>query len=212
MNFSQNKPTASEKMYQNPILEFLSLSNPKLMIVFHLALSFLILYLGYWYYAQIPVIQMVLCFLLGVMFWSLAEYLMHRYIFHFISSKKFVKAIHYAVHGYHHKVPHDYRRLFMPPVPAFLLLGLFFSIFYVFLGKYTFYFHPGFEIGYLAYSLIHYSIHRRVHKNKLLQKIWVHHAAHHYKFPEKAYGVSSPFWDIIFGTMPPIDEEQKSQE
>jgi len=28
------------------------------------------------------------------------------------------------------------------------------------------------------------------------------HAIHHYKYPEKAFGVSSPLWDFVFGTLP----------
>ena len=32
--------------------------------------------------------------------------------------------------------------------------------------------------------------------------LWANHAVHHYKDQTKAYGVSSPFWDYVFGTMP----------
>jgi len=31
---------------------------------------------------------------------------------------------------------------------------------------------------------------------------WANHAVHHYKDQTKAYGVSSPLWDYVFGTMP----------
>ena len=35
-----------------------------------------------------------------------------------------------------------------------------------------------------------------------LKTLWVHHAIHHYKDDTRAYGVSSPLWDWILGTMP----------
>ncbi|MDZ7659917.1 sterol desaturase family protein [Fodinibius sp.] len=30
-----------------------------------------------------------------------------------------------------------------------------------------------------------------------------HHTLHHYKYPDKAFGVSTTLWDRVFGTMPP---------
>ncbi|MGB3618930.1 MAG: sterol desaturase family protein, partial [Catalinimonas sp.] len=32
--------------------------------------------------------------------------------------------------------------------------------------------------------------------------LWVHHSIHHFKDDERAFGVSSPLWDWVFGTMP----------
>jgi sterol desaturase/sphingolipid hydroxylase (fatty acid hydroxylase superfamily) len=29
-----------------------------------------------------------------------------------------------------------------------------------------------------------------------------HHMHHHFQTPDKRYGVSSPLWDYVFGTMP----------
>lgn len=196
------KNKKKESMYQNRFLEILSISNPKVIVPFHLIISSSLFYTGYQLARESPLWEMVLFFMLGFLVWSLAEYLLHRYVFHFVRENRIIRAFHYAMHGYHHKVPHDDKHLFMPPVPAFVLLTLFFGIFYLFLGQNTWFFLPGFEIGYLMYSMIHYVIHRKVPKNRFLNKLWVHHATHHYKQSDKAFGVSSMFWDRVFGTMP----------
>ena len=192
------------RMYDNPLMELLSQSGPKLMITFHLMLISAQIYNGF-HTAQLNIdnslIFLCFVFLSGVIVWSLAEYLLHRKLFHLKGSSNMMKAFHYTLHGYHHKNPSDANRLFMPPIPALLFLSVFFGFFYLFIGKFVWIFLPGFELGYLMYSFIHYSIHTRK-APKLLQPLWHHHILHHYKLPEKAYGVSSRFWDRVFRTLP----------
>lgn len=196
------KTEEPKRMFKNPVLELLSRSGPKMMITFHLILASCLVYTGYQLTENPLVWKIAVYFFAGMATWTLAEYVMHRYVFHFINDNKFVKAFHFAMHGYHHEVPHDYNRLFMPPVPALLFLSLFFGIFYLIIGKAAWFFLPGFEIGYLLYSVVHYTVHTRVPKNKFLHSLWLHHANHHYKYPEKAFGVSSQLWDKVFNTMP----------
>lgn len=190
------------QMYQNPIMELLSYSSPQMMIPFHLTLIFAMLYLGYSIHFINEIWVAVLIFVVGFFFWTFAEYVLHRWVFHYISESKIVQNFHYAVHGYHHSVPRDANRLFMPPVPAFLILALFFGFFYIFMGEGAYFFLPGFELGYLVYSLFHYFIHTKK-PPKRWKKLWRHHSLHHYQYPNLAFGVSNTFWDRVFGTMPP---------
>jgi sterol desaturase/sphingolipid hydroxylase (fatty acid hydroxylase superfamily) len=72
-------------------------------------------------------------------------------------------------------------------------------------------FFPGFVSGYLAYGMIHYSMHAfRPPKNRL-RFLWEYHNRHHYIDDEKGFGVSSPFWDIIFGTYPEMRKKRKTE-
>jgi sterol desaturase/sphingolipid hydroxylase (fatty acid hydroxylase superfamily) len=45
-------------------------------------------------------------------------------------------------------------------------------------------------------------------------KFWLaiknHHIKHHFQAPDKGYGVSSPLWDLIFGTTFKDKKEQKT--
>lgn len=192
-----------KRMYRNPVLEFLTLSSPGVMIGFHLLGASLLIYAGTRFAPFIEPRFAVVLFIAGFFSWSLAEYLLHRYVFHFIKDNKLVAAVHFAVHGYHHQEPTDSRRLFMPPVPAAILLSIFWGIFYLAIGPHVWYFLPGFELGYLVYSLVHYSMHTKKAPSALLKPLWKHHALHHYKYPDRCFGVSSRLWDRIFGTMPP---------
>ncbi|MFA7272405.1 MAG: sterol desaturase family protein [Crocinitomicaceae bacterium] len=190
-----------QRMYENPILELLSLSGPKMMIVFHLIVATLSILFGNKIMYGFPIGRQFLLFFSGILVWTFTEYVMHRYVFHWVGKSKAGKAFHYAMHGYHHDHPTDYNRLFMPPVPAILLLSLFFGLFYIFLGPKAWYFTPGFEIGYLLYSLVHYAVHTKM-KFRFLIPLSLHHDIHHFRHSDKAYGVSSRFWDRVFGTLP----------
>ena len=146
-------------------------------------------------------------FIFGVLFWTLAEYLLHRFVFHWITEAKWSQRFHFILHGSHHNYPRDKGRLLMPPVPGLILASFLFFVFYcVFwllgISQLTFGFFPGFFSGYLMYSFVH----RAIHVNrppKRFKHIWHHHNLHHFKYPNKAFGVSSIFWDKVFGTMPP---------
>jgi sterol desaturase/sphingolipid hydroxylase (fatty acid hydroxylase superfamily) len=190
----------SYKMFENRWLELLSLSSPKLMIPFHLLLIFTQCVIGKMT-CNYSAIQIFITFISGIFFWSLAEYFLHRHLFHLKHDHPWLKAFHFAMHGYHHEVPHDTNRLFMPPVPALLFLSLFWLLFYGFVGNGVWFFLPGFELGYLLYSFVHYSVHTRK-APKGFEGLWHHHIVHHYKEPEKAFGVSSRLWDRVFRTMP----------
>lgn len=190
------------RMYKNPIMEILSKSGPIMMSIYHLLLISITFTYGYSLNHDVHSNQFILLFFAAGFFsWSFGEYMLHRFLFHINGKSRFVKAFHYAMHGYHHKFPNDVNRLFMPPVPATLFLMAFFGIFYLIMGDYAFYFLPGFELGYWIYSLVHYAIHHK-DLSKYFKNLRQHHILHHYKSPEKAYGVSTKAWDRIFKSMP----------
>jgi len=189
------------RMYDNPILELLSKSGPIMMTSIHLLIAGSLVIKGIQSNPTVTLFTGTVFFCFGILTWTLTEYLMHRFVFHWIAPSKTGKAFHYALHGYHHDNPTDYNRLFIPPVPAILFLLLFFGIFYLFMGNMAWFFTPGFEIGYLIYSLMHYFMHTKV-KLPFMYFMSFHHHLHHYRMPEKAFGVSSRFWDRVFRTMP----------
>lgn len=189
-------------MFKNPILEFLSLSGPIMMTIYHVVVASGIFIYGLLNHYDANLWLIILLFFGGYLSWTLAEYLLHRFVFHWVNDLKAVKEFHYAMHGYHHEVPHDHKRLFMPPVPVTLFVLAFFGIFYLIAGNYAWFILPGFELGYLTYAMCHYMVHTRP-KSKFIAKLGHHHILHHYKYEDKAFGVSTRIWDRVFGTMPP---------
>ena len=96
----------------------------------------------------------------GLLFWTLAEYLLHRHVFHFKPANPFQERLEYLIHGIHHDQPEDATRLVMPPAAAVILAAVLFGIFRVVLGPvWVFPFFAGFLVGYLCYDYIHYAIH-----------------------------------------------------
>ena len=199
----------SATIFKNPVLESLTKTSLRQnVVVYGTVIAALI------YYAlavvEIPVIQFVGLFVFALFFWTFAEYMLHRYLFHWISENKYVKRFHFVMHGSHHLYPRDKERLLMPPVPGLIMASalflIFFAIFSLFgIGPYTWAFFPGFFLGYLLYSFVHRATHV-AKPPKRFKHIWKHHSLHHFKYPDRAFGVSTTFWDRVFGTMPPSEQ------
>lgn len=198
----------SATIFQNPFLESLTKTSLKQNIIVYGSVILFLIYNAI-VIQQIPVLTFVGLFFFALFFWTLAEYLLHRYLFHWVSEHPFVKRFHFIMHGSHHLYPKDTERLLMPPVPGLIMASVLFCIFYVIFSLIgypvlTWAFFPGFFLGYLLYSFLHRATHV-MRPPKRFQLLWRHHLLHHYKYPNKAYGVSSPLWDYVFGTMPPKD-------
>lgn len=209
---STNLNNAKGKMFDNPMLEMLSKSSPPVTFITYGSIIFTFIFFNF-YLGEIRAGGvLVSLFLGGLLFWTLAEYLLHRFLFHWINDSAFVKRFHYSVHGYHHDYPRDETRVFMPPLPGLFLSSVFLCLYYLILGDYAFMFTAGFINGYLLYASIHWSTHRfKPPRQKWLKVLWRHHNMHHFRHPDKAFGVSSPLWDFIFGTMPPKPNKDKKK-
>jgi sterol desaturase/sphingolipid hydroxylase (fatty acid hydroxylase superfamily) len=148
----------------------------------------------------------------GVFFWTLFEYIAHRYLFHMVSETESGKRLTYIIHGNHHEYPRDRERLFMPPIPSLLISSALFGICYLLINDYAFSFFPGFLLGYLLYGSMHYAIHAYNPPFKWMKPLWRNHHLHHYKDEDKGFGVSSTLWDRIFGTMFDLKKEKEDKE
>ena len=138
----------------------------------------------------------------GMIAWTISEYLLHRFLFHYQPASKIGKRIIFLFHGVHHDYPNDPKRLVMPPAASIPLATLFYLLFKVLIPSIGLLpFFAGFLTGYLIYDMIHYATHHAAIKGgKLWMAIKSHHLKHHFKDPKKGFGVSSPIWDRFFKT------------
>ena len=90
-----------------------------------------------------PVFVVVGFFLFGILLWTLTEYLIHRYIFHYEPKTRVGKRLHYMIHGVHHDYPNDARRLVMPPSVSVPLAFLFYGMFLLIFGRFASSASPG---------------------------------------------------------------------
>ena len=104
-------------------------------------------------------------FLVGLFVWTLAEYTLHRFVFHFPPKTPRMERITFLFHGVHHAQPQCKTRLVMPPVVSIPLALLFYALFAWLVGSVfaaPLWVNPimsGFLIGYLIYDLTHYATH-----------------------------------------------------
>jgi dihydroceramide fatty acyl 2-hydroxylase len=138
----------------------------------------------------------------GLVFWTLTEYWLHRLVFHFEPDHPIGRRLHFIIHGVHHDHPNDRMRLVMPPSVSIPLAALFLLGFHAVLGVGWLAFGAGFLAGYLFYDMTHYHVHHHRPKSRLGKRLREQHMRHHFQDHERGYGVSSPVWDYVFGTVP----------
>ncbi|MBL7962480.1 MAG: sterol desaturase family protein [Flavobacteriales bacterium] len=196
------------RIFKNPILEGLTRTH----ISVPLSLFWSIGIITIWYsIARLGLGwgQAFLLFFVGAFFFSLIEYLVHRYFYHMPATNETRKRLQYVIHGIHHDHPRDKSRLALPPLLSLSLAILFILLFRALMGDAGFAFGGGFLFGYSTYLLVHYVIHVYKPPHNFLSILWKHHNVHHFVGDDGAFGVSSPFWDYVFGTMPP-DPKRKA--
>jgi sterol desaturase/sphingolipid hydroxylase (fatty acid hydroxylase superfamily) len=194
------KSKESIRLFENPFLESLTKTNALFVIATLALISLSILLFGI-IKIKLSILGYIVLFLSGTFVYTLAEYLIHRFIYHSAEYKNPKKWI-FKIHGMHHTTPRDKQRLVLPLPVSITLAGLFIFVFWLIIGKYVFIFFPGFLMGYSYYLSLHYFIHTTKPPKNFFSYLWKHHLLHHYKNETVAFGLTFPLWDIIFGTMP----------
>jgi dihydroceramide fatty acyl 2-hydroxylase len=143
-------------------------------------------------------------FAVGVLAWTFSEYVLHRWVFHWIEDSPRGRRLHFLIHGVHHDFPNDKDRLVMPLGFSIPMGVLFYFVFLLLMGgvRIAEPFFAGFILGYLAYDGSHYAIHHFRMRSGFLLLIKKHHMLHHHADHDGGFGVSSPLWDHVFRTMP----------
>ncbi|MBL0181138.1 MAG: sterol desaturase family protein [Chitinophagaceae bacterium] len=216
MKFEKIHNKGQARIFKNQYLEYLTKTHPLVIWGLYVPIIGFMLYYSH-ALLNISVGQTILLFFAGTLSWSLFEYTIHRFVFHYASENKRAMRIVYIIHGNHHEYPRDKERLFMPPVPSLLISSTLFVIMYgaaslIGLPVYTFAFFPGFVLGYLMYGTMHYAIHAWNPPFKWMKPLWRNHHLHHYKNVELGFGVSSTLWDHVFGTMFDLSKEKEDKE
>ena len=128
----------------------------------------------------------------GVFAWTFTEYVFHRWMYHM--------GLPLTVEGHqkHHDDPTAY--IAMPCVVTpilFLPIWWGFSVWLHIAGFASVL--GGFFGGYLAYSFMHHSLHHYKMPIAWLRHLQSQHRIHH-ALPDSNYGVTTRFWDRVFGT------------
>ena len=200
-NFASNE-NVSPPLFDNKFLDVLTRTH----IAIPVSMFFLYaIGLIYWTtrVTELTTWQIVGLFFLGWFFFTFVEYLVHRYLYHMPVNSERSKELAYKMHGVHHDYPKDKQRLAMPPLLSIVVGTVLLLLFKLVLDQYSFSFLAGFMVGYASYLLVHYSVHIFRPPTNFAKALWTNHAIHHYGDEHILFGVSSPIWDHVFGTLPP---------
>ena len=137
----------------------------------------------------------------GYAFWTLCEYWGHRAVFHFEPKHGLGARLHWMIHGVHHDHPSDPMRLVLPPAFSLPLAAGFWALFVAVLGsELGSAACAGFFTGYLLYDMLHFALHHARPKSRAGKWLRELHMRHHFEDHERGFGVSVPYWDMVFGT------------
>lgn len=145
----------------------------------------------------------LLFFVSGVIFWTFLEYLIHRFLGHQKKGRNAVRAEHQR----HHAEAHYFAPLYKKLLLAIGVLSFSFVLFSLLAGMWN---GLSFACGLAGMYLLYEITHRRFHVHEPLIRYGLrmrkHHFAHHFRDPRYNHGVTTAFWDRLFGTYRPVDQ------
>ena len=138
-----------------------------------------------------------LAFSAGIVTWSFAEYAIHNWVGHLPRGKTQFSKEHLA----HHSKTTYFASAAKKVTMAAPIMCAVFSLSALIVGlPHAAVFTSGFAGFYLFYEVLH----RRTHTHAPWEPFgrWArrHHLHHHFCNPKSNHGVTSPIWDLVFGT------------
>jgi dihydroceramide fatty acyl 2-hydroxylase len=201
MNVSDYQRNSTSRMFESDFFEFFSKVHPATPFVVYLPI---LAFLQAWGIARDVTTwtQTALFLPVGMVTWSVLEYVIHRYFFHWEGNGPFTRRLHDIVHGYHHRFPDDLQRLVMPlgaSLPMALLIAALLST----AGRpdITLPVFLGIVLRYLIYDFLHWYTHAGAPTSSWGKALRSHHMAHHFACPDKNFGISHRWLDRVIGSL-----------
>lgn len=155
--------------------------------------------------------RILLLLVFGLLSWGFVEYFLHRFIFHFDARSDPGRKVLYAAHLSHHENPSATDRIFaklgmtVPIAASYWLLAWAVTsswrdASYMFIGVLA---------GYFFYEWLHFQCHHGKSRLPLLRYLKKYHLLHHHKTPNLRFGVTSPLFDLIFGTFQAVQHRPR---
>ena len=136
-------------------------------------------------------------FVAGMGFWTVLEWVMHNYLGHHGKGKNPFAREHIRHHATTHYFAPSWKKAALA-VPVAILVWLAIG---TALGRPSAAaFTGGLFSMYFSYEFIHRRIHTHPPTGPYTRWARLNHFHHHFRSPKSNHGVSSPFWDKVFGT------------
>ena len=107
-----------------------------------------------------------------------------------------------SLHVSHHGDSRNPDKILVRPIYSLTVSALFLAGFYTVTGSFfaSSALLTGLWLGFLYYELVHYRLHLSKADSGLLGYQRQGHFYHHFVDPNHCFGVTSPLWDLVFGT------------
>jgi hypothetical protein len=137
----------------------------------------------------------IVLFLGGWISWTFAEYILHRFWMH----RKHSDSAMAKTHHHHHSHPTEIvvsdvqRAVMFCSLLAIGSLALYLKNYFTYAA--------GIYSGMVGYFLMHKLLHMKL-AQRLFKRLFRYHIYHHCKYHNTCFGISVPWWDDLFGTVP----------
>jgi sterol desaturase/sphingolipid hydroxylase (fatty acid hydroxylase superfamily) len=138
-----------------------------------------------------PTLTLAAC-VAGYLLWGFTEYAFHRWIYHQPE----------GIFGEGHRIHHSEAETLIA-MPWFMTTATMFTLWYAVSVRFGVRGFASLAGGWLAgfvwYSLVHHSHHHWNIRAGWARRLKAYHRVHH-QIPDRNYGVTMRFWDVVFGT------------
>ncbi len=148
------------------------------------------------------VLAAVALFLIGAALWTLGEYVMHRFGMHALKGRGLASKEHLRHHARQDSVLESWYFAWAGVIGVGVALGLSAARL---LGPVGVALGAGWVASYGFYDWIHWRAHRRPIAHPYERWVRRHHFHHHFGHPLANQGVTTPVWDLVFGTFERVD-------
>jgi sterol desaturase/sphingolipid hydroxylase (fatty acid hydroxylase superfamily) len=138
----------------------------------------------------------------GMALWTLGEYVMHRVVMHQMKGRGLASREHLRHHAEYDSVLESWWFAWAGILAVGAVLGVNAA---QALGAVGWCLGAGWVGGYAFYDWIHYRAHRRPIAHPYERWVRRHHFHHHFGHPMANHGVTTPVWDLVFGTYERVD-------
>lgn len=146
--------------------------------------------------------SLLAAFLCGVFGWTLAEYLIHRFLGHVLVRSRNPFTVE---HLRHHATTSYFSPTSKKAVAAVATLAAVAPLATLVAGAGRgLAFAVGVVVMYVAYEVVHRRAHTHAPRGRYSRWVRRNHFTHHFLTPRTNHGVTSPVWDYVFGTHEPL--------
>ncbi len=139
---------------------------------------------------------------IGIALWSLGEYLMHRFAMHELRGRGLASREHLRHHAQRDSILESW---YFAWTGVLLVSAGWMALGHLVVGPSGIALGLGWVAAYGFYDWIHWRAHRRPVAHPYERWVRRHHFHHHFGHPMANQGVTTPIWDLVFGTYERVD-------